>query len=186
MDANDGSPVQGLGDGRQLAVGALDKANHGEVQLDEQLPLTGDALLCRNLLGGENPGPGRELDHRVVVREDGGQEEMRGGQRRVAAERDLERRRHDTLIQEKNDLVRRWMVWPGMYLRDGGEPSELEPRGGAVAEEEGGHGEVELGGDGLQPPLVRGHGGVLQEAHRGRVALERLRREGVHLRQDAI
>lgn len=75
--------------------------------------------------------------------------------------------------------------WIG-YLGGGGEPSELEPWGGAgggVAEEEGGLGEVELGGDGLQPPLVGGLGGVLEEADRGRVALERLCREGVHLRR---
>jgi len=76
----------------------------------------------------------------------------------------------------------------GGYLGGGGEPSELEPRGGGgggggVAEQEGGLGEVELGGDGLHPPLVRGLGGVLEEADRGRVALERLRREGVHLRR---
>jgi len=75
----------------------------------------------------------------------------------------------------------------GGYLSGGGEPSELEPRGGAgrggVPEEEGGLGEVELGGDGLHPPLVSGLGGVLEEAHRCGVALERLRREGVHLRR---
>lgn len=75
------------------------------------------------------------------------------------------------------------------YLSGRGEPSELEPwgggagGGGGVAEQEGGLGEVELGGDGLQPPLVRGLGGVLEEADRGGVALERLRREGVHLRR---
>jgi hypothetical protein len=78
------------------------------------------------------------------------------------------------------------------YLREGSEPSEVEPRGGAgwpggVADEEGGLREVELGGDGLHPPLVRGGpGGVLlfQEAHRGGVALERLGRERIHLRRD--
>lgn len=74
------------------------------------------------------------------------------------------------------------------YLGGGGEPSELEPRdgagrGGGVPEEEGGLGEVEFGGNGLHPPLVSGLGGVLEEAHRGGVALERLRREGVHLRR---
>lgn len=48
------------------------------IYVDEQLPLTGDALWCSNLLGGENLRPGRELEHRVVVRDDGGEKEMRG------------------------------------------------------------------------------------------------------------
>lgn len=74
------------------------------------------------------------------------------------------------------------------YLGDGSEPAEVEERGGAgcpgeVADEEGGLREVEFGGDGLHPPLVRGVV-VFEEAHRGGVALEGLGREGVHLRRD--
>jgi hypothetical protein len=64
----------------------------------------------------------------------------------------------------------------------------VEPRGGGgwpggVADEEGGLREVELGGDGLHPPLVRGGALVFEEAYGGRVALEWLGREGIHLRR---
>jgi hypothetical protein len=93
VNADSGSSVEGLGDGAQLGRMALDKIDHGEIQLDEQLPLAGDARRRRNLLGDEHPGFGRELDGRVVLREDRGEEEVRRGQRRVAAEIDLERRR---------------------------------------------------------------------------------------------
>lgn len=40
MKADDRGSVQGLGDGRQLGRMAIDKVNRGEIQLDEQLPLT--------------------------------------------------------------------------------------------------------------------------------------------------
>ena len=42
----------------------------------------------RNLLGGQDSGPGHELDHGgvLLLREDGGEEEVGGCQRRVAAE----------------------------------------------------------------------------------------------------
>jgi hypothetical protein len=74
-------------------------------------------------------------------------------------------------------MEERWMRDLGV----GGEPSELEAWGGGGGpEEEGGLGYVELGGDGLHPTRVGGLRGVLEDAHRGRVALERLRREGVH------
>lgn len=160
MNADDGRPVEGLRDGRQLVSGT-DEIARGEVQLNEEpLPLLLRLIRGRNLLGGQDPGLGGELDHALVLREDAREEEVRGRQSRVPAQRDL---------------------------GDGGEPAEMEPRGGGgggrVAGEEGGLGEVELDGDGLHPPAVpRGCGGVvLQEAHRRRVALERLGREGIHL-----
>uniref|UniRef100_A0A0A9G251 Uncharacterized protein n=1 Tax=Arundo donax TaxID=35708 RepID=A0A0A9G251_ARUDO len=98
--ADDGNSVQCLGDGRQLSVVALHEINHGEVQLDEQLPLArdGGARRRRDLPSGENPRRGHELDERLVLREDGREEEMRRGQRRVPAELDLERRRRRPLV----------------------------------------------------------------------------------------
>lgn len=77
------------------------------------------------------------------------------------------------------------------YLGDRSEPSEVESRGcagcpGGVTGEESGLREVELGGDGLHPPVVHGRGRALlfEEAYRGGVAFERLSREGIHLRRD--
>jgi hypothetical protein len=91
MNADDGNSVQGLGEGRQLSFIALYKINHGQIQLDERLPLAraARARRRRDLLGDEDPRLGRELDERLVLREDGGEEVMGGGQRRVPAERDL-------------------------------------------------------------------------------------------------
>ena len=81
-----------------------------------------------------------------MLREDGCEEEVRGGQRRVAAELDLERRRGRTLVSRfKNEKLCR-VKGSEVYedLGGGGEPPKLEPRGGAavggVAEEEGGLG----------------------------------------------
>ena len=93
MDADNRGSVQGLGDGRQLGRMAIDKVNHGEIQLDEQFPLTCNRRTrrCSYLLGGENPRLGREFDESLVLRENGCEEEVGGGQRRVAAELDLER-----------------------------------------------------------------------------------------------
>lgn len=186
MNADDGNSVQGLGEGRQLGFIALHEINRGQIQLDEQLPLTRDARARRrrDLLGGEDPRLGGELDERLVLREDGGEEVVGGGQRCVPAERDLNQNGSTSRFNSR----RREGEMDAADLGVGGEPSEPEPRGGGgggagIPEEEGGLGQVELGGDGLHPPRVGGPLGVVEDAHRRRVALERLRREGVHLRR---
>lgn len=135
-----------------------------------------------------------------MLRQNGREEEVGGGQRRVPTQVDLKAttrargrgRPVDGLFRSVDAGSRKGIRGFGEemdgglcgYLGDGGEPSKVEERRGAggpgqVADEEGGLGEVELGGDGLHPPLVRGVV-VVEEAHRGGVALERLGREGVH------
>lgn len=100
MNTDDGRAVESLRDGRQLVGGiATHVITHGEIQLNEQLPLL-LRLRSRNLLGGQDPGLGRELDHAMALREDGGEEEVGGRQRRVPAERDLKTTAHMDQLRE--------------------------------------------------------------------------------------